>query len=154
MAMLDRRTYRRAFEPGCANGTFTAELAARCRNVVSLDGSVNAVSLAKQATNQFGNVDLRNGAVPDYWPSGKFDLVVLSDFLYYLGGSDIATVAEKSLASVTKPGTILAGHWKGSAHDFLTPGGLAVHAILHEVLGPPSGGTYEDSDQIISVWTQ
>jgi SAM-dependent methyltransferase len=151
-AMLDRRAYKRAFEPGCSNGTLTVELLSRCGQVLALDGSENAVSLARQATNQFENVEVKKGAVPNDWPSGKFDLIVLSDFLYYLSPSDIVEVAQRSLAAIAKPGTILAGHWKGSAHDFVTPGGLAVHAILVEVLGAPSGGTYEDSDQIISTW--
>ena len=151
-AILDRSVYERAFEPGCSNGTLTAELSTRCSHVLASDGSENAVVLARQSTGHFGNVDVIKGAVPNDWPTGTFDLIVLSDFLYYLNEADIEEVAEMSTTSLTNTGTILAGHWKGSAHDFVTGGGLAVHQILCEVLGPPNGGAYEDPDQIISTW--
>jgi hypothetical protein len=77
---------------------------------------------------------------------------VLSDFLYYLSPEEVAEVAMKSISRLNARGTILAGHWKGTAHDFRTPGGISVHSILAEVLGPPSGGSYVDADQLICTW--
>jgi SAM-dependent methyltransferase len=152
LGMLDKKSYRRAFEPGCSNGTLTELLSPRCGELLALDGSQNAVLVAKTSTNHLPNVTIRSGEVPADWPTGTFDLIVLSDFLYYLNPEEVAEVAMKSISCLNARGTILAGHWKGTAHDFLTPGGNAVHTILAEVLGPPSGGSYVDSDQLISTW--
>ena len=151
-AMLDKQLYESGFEPGCSNGTLTAKLAPRCRQLLAVDGSQEAVLLAQQSTHHLANVKITKGEVPTDWPHGTFDLIVLSDFLYYLHPEAITDVAMKSKSSLRKRGTILAGHWKGSAHDFLTPGGDCVHAILSQVLGPPNGGSYADSDQLISTW--
>jgi trans-aconitate methyltransferase len=151
-AMLNKQSYQRAFEPGCSNGTLTEVLSARCLKLLAFDGSEKAVLIAKKSTKSFPNVTIRKGEVPEDWPNGTFDLIVLSDFLYYLNPQDIAEVAEKSMSCVENGGTILAGHWKGSAHDFLTAGGNSVHAILREVFGPPNGGSYADCDQLIDTW--
>ncbi len=151
-AMLDKQSYERAFEPGCSNGTLTVQLLPRCGHLLALDGSERAVSLAQNSTSQFSNVDIRKGSVPNDWPNGTFDLIILSDFLYYLNPTDVIRVAERSMSCLAGSATILAGHWKGIAHDFLTPGGQAVHALLFQVLGPPNGGMYTDGDQIISTW--
>ena len=37
LALLPRPRYRNAFEPGCANGELTAELAARCEMLLAAD---------------------------------------------------------------------------------------------------------------------
>jgi SAM-dependent methyltransferase len=152
LAMLDLPVYSRAFEPGCANGVFTWLLAARADEVVSWDGSSEAVRLAREKSKDLANVSIQHRCVPDDWPSGKFDLVVLSDFLYYLSEEDIVIVANKAVESMSGGGFLVACNWIEVAHDFLTPGGAAVHEILQEVLGSVNGPAYLDSEQIITGW--
>ena len=43
LAMLPRRRYRHAFEPGCSIGTLTALLAQRCDRVTAVDVAEAAV---------------------------------------------------------------------------------------------------------------
>jgi SAM-dependent methyltransferase len=151
-AMLDRKLYDRVFEPGCSNAVLTAALLPRCHSILAVDGSENAVALARQTMSQFPQVEIYQAEVPTDWPEGTFDLIVLSDFLYYLTPANIRTVAELALSSLRRPGTILAGHWKGRAHDFLTSGGEAVHGMLCETLGPPTGAFYSDTEQVMTTW--
>ena len=48
LALLPRPRYRNAFEPGCANGELTLELAKRCDMLLAADLHERAVELARE----------------------------------------------------------------------------------------------------------
>jgi SAM-dependent methyltransferase len=153
MSILDRPYYERVFEPACSTGVLTAKLAERARVVIAWDGSKEAVLLADTALQSFEGVSIAHEHVPDHWPNGTFDLIVLSDFLYYLNPTDIARVAKRAQQSLAKGGFIITCHWVGVAHDFLTAGAGAVQDVLESQLGPVNGPAYLDNDQLIAGWT-
>lgn len=113
LASLPRPQYRRAFEPACAAGQITRLLARRCDGVVAMD----PVDLALERLGQraLDRVDARLGAIPQDWPEGTFDLVVLSEVLYFLSPEDRALTARRTVESLTDDGQVLAVHWR---HDF------------------------------------
>lgn len=152
IAMLELPMYRRTFEPACASGMLTALLARRSEEVIAWDGSANAVAHARNSMNDLPNVQVARNSVPSSWPDGTFDLIVLSDFLYYLPVEEIQAVAESSRLSLEDGGLIIACHWRGIAHDFLTPGGDAVHRVLTDTLGRATGPRYSDARQRITGW--
>jgi trans-aconitate methyltransferase len=152
-ALLERQTYDRAFDPACSNGALTSLLSSRCAELVAFDGSAVAVQLAQKSLRSSAHVQIQQGLVPQDWPAGTFDLIVLTDFLYYLTPADIERVALRSVQTLRTEGTIIAGHWKGTAYDFLTPGGEAAHQVLSEIFGQPNGSHFTDPDQIISTWS-
>ncbi|CAM5481732.1 hypothetical protein SCALM49S_06418 [Streptomyces californicus] len=78
------------------SGGLTVRLAERCDRVVACDRVESAVATARERTSALPHVDVRHLTVPDQWPSGGFDLIVLSELLYY---SD----APPSTASWTSP---------------------------------------------------
>lgn len=110
LASLPRARYDRAFEPACARGRITALLAERCTEVVALD----PVEAALERVRALGlpGVDVRRGAVPDDWPEGTFDLVVLSELLYFLTPAQRARCAERTVASLRPRGHVVAVHWR------------------------------------------
>lgn len=152
LAMLPQEHYDSIFEPACANGSLTARLAARSERVVAWDGSLNALAHAARHVAPYSHVELANRSVPDDWPATPFDLVVLSDFLYYLPEEKIIAVANLAAHTVSSSGSIVACHWRGAAHDFRVAGGDAVHAMLTDVIGPSLAG-YVDDRHVIDVWT-
>ena len=88
LAALPHERYGRAFEPGCATGLLTAELAPRCGELLATDGAERALEVAGRRLEGHAHVALRRMWVPDEWPEGAFDLVVLSEFVYYLAPAD------------------------------------------------------------------
>ncbi|MFI5426148.1 SAM-dependent methyltransferase [Aeromicrobium sp. UC242_57] len=88
MASLPRQTYRRAFEPGCSIGLLTARLMARCDDVVAIDPVTSPLVDAKLRAP---DATFAQGAIPHDWPSGTFDLIVLSEVMYYLSAEDRRT---------------------------------------------------------------
>ncbi|MGI8702472.1 MAG: class I SAM-dependent methyltransferase [Nocardioidaceae bacterium] len=136
LAALPRARYRRAFEPGCAIGVTTAALADRCDELVAMDGSAGAVEQARARTAG-RDVVVRHGRILADWPSGSFDLVVLSELLYYLDEAARRDVAHHLETSLTPSGDVVAVHWRHPFSAAPTTGEL-VHAELRERL--PAAG--------------
>lgn len=124
LSALGQQRYRRAFEPACGPGVFTASLAQRCDELVAWDASPVAVELAVAAMQaeppqqQRCALSVEQGVVPDDWPTGHFDLIVVADFAYYLDRLRLRGVADRVLASTYEGADVLVAHWTGSAHDF------------------------------------
>ena len=112
MAALPRERFGSAFEPGCSVGLLTAELADRCDRLLAADTSERAVSVARQRLAGREHVRIEHGYVPADWPSGKFDLIVVSELGYYLSPSDLATLVDMSVSALTGDGVLLTCHWR------------------------------------------
>jgi SAM-dependent methyltransferase len=95
LALLPRPHYRNAFEPGCANGELTAELATRCDVLLAADLNATAVRLARERVAAEPHVRLEQRTMPAQWPheAGPFDLIVISELAYYLDATDLNTLA-------------------------------------------------------------
>ena len=129
LAMLPWPRYRRAFEPGCSIGVLTAQLAPRCEALLSCDGSAAAVATAQQRTAQFPQVTVEQRLVPADWPAAEFDLIVLSELLYYLSDEDLARTTALAVDSLAEGGTLLAVHWRRPV-PFHPQTGDGAHAAL------------------------
>lgn len=149
-AALPRPRFRRAFEPGCGNGELTRRLAARCDEVLAWDRAGAAVAAA--AARVPANVTLGRGAVPDDWPPGRFDLVVLSELGYYL--PDLDRLAARVRDALTADGVVVACHWRRPAPDHPRSGD-DVHDRLARAV-PASWARlvhHEEPDFLLDVWS-
>jgi hypothetical protein len=54
--------------------------------------------------------------VPAHWPEGRFDLIVLSEVVYYLDRADVAALAALVRDAIVPGGDILLVHWLGETH--------------------------------------
>jgi hypothetical protein len=51
--------------------------------------------------------------VPDEWPDGEFELILLSEVVYYLSRDDVGRLAAKVIRSSSKGGSVILVHWTG-----------------------------------------
>ena len=128
IACLPRVRYASAFEGGCANGVLSELLAAKCDYLVAADGSETAVRRARTRLEPFDNVEVRQLVLPDEWPAGDFDLIVLSEILYYLDEAELAALLESAVGTLRPDGEIVAVHWLGDT-DYPLSGGR-VHEVV------------------------
>jgi SAM-dependent methyltransferase len=148
--VLPRARYTRAFEPGCSFGVLTELLAPRCDALIASEVVPSVAARARQRLEKFAHVDVDVGAIPDGWPGGTFDLVVLSEVLYYLtdaGAREVHTYLEKSTAAGAH---IVAVHYCGETDYPRT--GDAVHARLREQSAMRRLGRYEEDLFVIDLF--
>lgn len=122
VAVLPRRRYGSAFEPGCATGLLTRELARRCDTVLATDVSPVAVAAARRYCRDLSGITIRVSAIPDHWPPDRFDLVVLSEVGYYLSSEALDAVIVGCDNSMVSGGHVVAVHYRPSAAEHLRDG--------------------------------
>lgn len=118
IAALNKPRYARALEVGCSIGVFTGLLAPRCDRLLAIDASATAIAAAKE--NVPRNVTFAVGTLPQDFPPGPFDLIVLSEVLYYFAEADLQRVAALCLDALAPGGDIIACHWLGETNYPLT----------------------------------
>ena len=111
--ILPHPRYRAALEVGCSIGVFTRLLAERCDGLLALDTSRRALDEAARANAGLARVTFREATLPRDFPEGRFDLITLSEVLYYLSRSDLARLAERCLAALEADGHMVLCHWLG-----------------------------------------
>jgi SAM-dependent methyltransferase len=129
LAMLPGERYRAAFEPGCSIGVFTRMLAPRCDSLLSCDLAAAAVDAATARTSALSQVRVEQRDIPGQWPPGRFDLIVLSEVLYYFGDHDLEQVLKHAAGSLEPDGTLLAVHWRHPVAEYPRTGDN-VHRVL------------------------
>lgn len=129
LASLPRPRYDSALEIGCSIGVFTAALAARCAHLLAVDVAVGALDAARQRCADLTQVRFAQAAVPRDWPEGRFDLIVMSEVIYFLDRGDIARLAEQVKAALRPGGDLVLVHWLGET-DYPLSGDAATEALM------------------------
>lgn len=104
LALLPRQRYGRIFEPACANGELSLGLAERGDRLLCMDLSHTAAALAAERLAGYPEVQVVQGRLPEEWPEGEFDLIVLSELGYYLDSDDWRQVIDQARASLSPQG--------------------------------------------------
>ncbi len=134
LAAIDDRRYRSALEIGCAHGVLTARLAPMCDTLTSIDISLRAVELARSRCAALAHVTITHCGFPAETPDGAFDLVVLSEVVYYWDDADIDRAAAAIRASATPDCRIMLVHWTGDT-DYPQTGDAAVTKLRDRLGG-------------------
>ena len=129
LSVLAQRRYRRALEVGCSIGVFTAMLTPLCDELLAVDVSEAALTVARQRLADFPNVRLELRSMPEETPQGPFDLVVASEVMYYWP-EDVMLSALGRFEEVLAPGgSLLAVHWRKETKTYPLQGD-EVHDLL------------------------
>jgi 2-polyprenyl-3-methyl-5-hydroxy-6-metoxy-1,4-benzoquinol methylase len=131
LSALEGRQIDGAFEVGCSIGIFTKALARRCGSLVSVDVSETALTAARRNCANLDNVTIQPMQIPHEWPVQSFDLILLSEVLYFLGPDDIRLTARKSINSLTQNGLVMLVNWIGET-DYPCGGDEAAGIFLAE----------------------
>jgi len=131
VAALPRLHYGRSFEPGCGIGVLTTLLAARSDAHLAMERHERGVSATRQRCAGLPEVTVARGRIPDDWPEGAFDLIVLSEVLYYLSSGELADVLDRVEASLAPGGDLVAVHHRPTVPEH-TWTGDEVHERLRQ----------------------
>jgi SAM-dependent methyltransferase len=147
---LPKPRYRHGFEPGCSIGVLTTLLAERCERLTAVDPVPSVIDDARRRLGETDNVDLRVLAIPEQWPQGSYDLVVLSEIGYYFDRPELTDVLAKVSRDLESGGTLVAVHWTGPTDYPLT--GHEVHRLIGEVPTLDQLVHHAEAEFVLGVW--
>lgn len=116
LGALARPRYRSVLEVGCSIGVFTHRLAERCDSLLAVDASTRALDEAKCTNADRPWVEFREATLPRDFPEGRYDLIILSEVLYYLSPEDLRQLAACCLAALELDGEMVLCHWLGETN--------------------------------------
>jgi SAM-dependent methyltransferase len=128
LAALGGKRARRALEMGCSIGVFTRLLAAQCDALVATEVSQTALDQARARCADLANVRFHLASSAAEGIDGAFDLMVLSEIVYYWDDQDLAAVAQAIDGALAPGGRLLLVHWLGET-DYPRSGDDAVAAL-------------------------
>ena len=131
MAMPKPR-YRSALEVGCSIGVLTRLLASHCHSLLAVDAAQTPLLEARRRCADFPSVRFEQMFVPEQWPNGAFDLIVLSEVVYYLSREDVGRLSARVTGSLAPGGAVILVHWTG-ATDYPLSGDEAVFFFIERM---------------------
>lgn len=120
LASLPRPRYASALDVGCSIGVFTRQLCTRCDTLLGLDVVPKVLEDARARCADCPNVRFALSAVPNDWPDGRFDLILLSEVAYYLNRADLARLVTRVEGALLPGADIVLVHWLGETSYPLT----------------------------------
>ena len=151
LAALPRERFGAALELGCSIGVLTADLAARCDTVTGVDIAEQPLSIARERLAGHPGVRFARMTLPGEWPSGTFDLIVVSEVGYYLAEADLERLFECCRDSLAPAGVLVACHWRHPVPEYPLTGDR-VHELLATVSGLARTVLHLESDFVLEVW--
>jgi cyclopropane fatty-acyl-phospholipid synthase-like methyltransferase len=131
---MSKPRYRSALEVGCSIGVLTRSLASRCDTLVAIDAAQTPLVEARRRCADLPGVRCEYMFVPEQWPSGDFELILLSEVIYYLSREDVGRLAARVSDSLIKGGSVILVHWTGPTNYPLS--GNEAAALFIERIGP------------------
>jgi cyclopropane fatty-acyl-phospholipid synthase-like methyltransferase len=129
---MPKPRYRSALEVGCSIGILTRPLASRCDAIVAIDAARAPLVQAKRRCADLPGVRFEQMFVPEQWPEGVFELILVSEVVYYLSREDVGRLAARVTRSLPKGGSVLLVHWTGQTNYPLS-GDEAVTLFIEEM---------------------
>ena len=105
--------YRSALEVGCSIGVLTRLLASRCDAVLAIDAAPTPLAEARRRCADLPGVRFEQMFVPEQWPDGAFELILLSEVVYYFSPEDVGRLAARVTRSLSRKGSVILVHWTG-----------------------------------------
>ena len=150
LAALPGRNYTAGLEIGCSIGTLSVELAQRCTSFLAVDASSAALAHAARRLEHLPAARTRHLTVPQDWPDGRFDLIVVSEVGYYLAPGELAELFERVEAALLPGGTLALCHWRHPVSGWELDGD-SVHAAARRQLRWADAGLYRERDFILEI---
>lgn len=129
LAALGKERYRAGLEIGCSIGVLTSQLAQRCDSLIAVDVSAAALDHARARCAGMPGLTFATAMVPGTWPSGQFDLILLSEIIYYLDRNDLGRLVDRVRGSLASDGEVVLVHWTGET-DYPLSGDEAARSFI------------------------
>lgn len=162
LASLTQQRYQRIWDTACGTGHLTRSLADRCDSLVASDLSPRAVELtaarlASEPDDGRAEVTTQVHGLPESLGHHEFDLIVLSEVVYYLPTLDLLALPATLLGSATPDRSeVVLVNWRHHPHDAPRSGehaaGLLDAALTED--GWALAVRHDDADFVLRSWVR
>lgn len=156
LAALTRPRYASAIEAGCSIGVLSALLAPRCDRFLAVDLVGRAVQKAALRLGPHPGARATRARLPEGWLQGRYDLIVLSEMVYYLKPSDIDALARFVARDAAIGAECVMVHYQGDTDTEILPDAardrfcaMLAHLRNVEVIDHPSPASYNHRTLLI-----
>lgn len=183
LACLDRPSYDAAWDPACGVGELAARLASRSSRVLATDASGEAVGITRARVAGLTGITVAHQALPTPAPAdwlgadsstggadsstgradsstggadAGLDLVIISEFLYYLSPADRTASLTMIDSAVAEHAELVSLHWRYKPHDaYLSGADVQVEIGDHlETAGWSQILQHHDRDFVLQSFTR
>jgi hypothetical protein len=107
----------------------TRLLAPRCDRLLAMDFAAAATARARTELMAFPHVQIKTAGLPEDMPEGPFDLIVVSEILYYLAKTDLDATINALVSELEPGGDLVAVHHRAADRCYGYDG-FNVHCTL------------------------
>lgn len=118
ISMLPGEHYENALEIGCSIGVLTALLSEKCTKLLAIEPAEKPLEVAKKRLADKPHVHFKQASIPNEYPEGKYDLVLMSEVGYYLSQDELDGAREKIVESLEEGGHLILVHWTHEVDDY------------------------------------
>lgn len=115
---LPNKHYESVLEVGCSIGVLTMLLARHSTNLLAIDISQKALDIAARRCNKISNITFKKASFPKELPEHQFNLIVVSEVVYYLTETDWQSAIECLYSKLPCGGHVVLVHWLPEVHDY------------------------------------
>lgn len=156
LATLAQARYLRVWDPACGTGDLALALSARCGHVLASDLSARAVELSAELLAGAPNVLVAIHRLPAAPPDPPYDLLAVTEVLYYLPDQD-RLACYRMLAAASGAGAeLVTVHWRHLPHDAYLSGEAVTRELgdaLTDLGWQPRSRT-DDPDFVLASWVR
>jgi SAM-dependent methyltransferase len=102
-----RRVFGRVLELGCAIGETSRELAHFSLRLLAVDSSSTAIKEARRRFSGNPRIEFRRATLPGEMPRGPFDLIVVSELVYYLPAHALYPLLSRIRSALARNGRLV-----------------------------------------------
>lgn len=153
LASLPRERYTSAYEPACSIGVLSSALAPRCDALLCTDAVGAAVDHARSRLARLDHVRVEQRDITGTWPDGQFDLIVLSEVLYYFDAATAGGVLTRATASLAPGGDLVLVHWRHPVAEHIRTGQDAQDQAA-DIGQLARVAHYDDADFLLDVYAR
>lgn len=158
LASLQRERYHAAWDPACGTGELAVALADRCEQVLATDVSARAVGITGARAAAQRNVGVCRHELPARPRRRTFDLVVVSEVLYYLPASARAQAIAllDAVTAAAASAEVVSVHWRHLPHDAQVSGAAVTDEIDQglRARGWAERFRHDDVDFVLGGWSK
>ncbi|MGJ8593861.1 MAG: PIG-L family deacetylase [Aquaticitalea sp.] len=130
-SFLGDQNYSHGLELGCSIGIQTRFFANRCRRLLAVDISEEAIKSAESLNKNLDHVQFKVMDILKDFPAETFDFISMCEVGYFFSQEALKTVFQNITNRLENKGQVLLVHWTSYVRDFpLT--GQQVHKLFQE----------------------